>query len=145
MRGKAFPCWRTYWIRSLTLLVRPPFSCSNTIFHPCYADKENQFVVNYDARIFKCTARNFSTSPHEGTLLKNGTIKWLNKITDKENKYISQSTKCLSCPILPKCNKGCFQKRKEVNADYCFHDTTSKKLEYAKKSFWRNFIGVINN
>lgn len=116
-----------------------PFSCSNTIFHPCYADKENQFVVNYDARIFKCTARNFSTSPHEGTLLKNGTIKWLNKITDKNNKYISESTKCLSCPILPICNKGCFQKRKEVNADYCFHDTTSKKLEYAKKIFLEKF------
>lgn len=110
-----------------------PYSCPNTIFNPCYADRKNQFVLNYDGRIFKCTARNFSTSPNEGILLNDGTIQWLNKEIEKDTEYISNNPKCLSCPILPICNRGCFQKRKEVDAEYCFYSTKSKKMEYAKR------------
>lgn len=104
---------------------------SKYYFDPCYADKKNQFIVNYDAHVFKCTARNFSTFPNEGILLENGTIQWLRKEQDTES--ISNSTKCLSCSIFPICNRGCYQKRKEVGAEYCFYGTNAQKMEHAKR------------
>lgn len=118
-------------LREHNYICVTPDSCPNTIFNPCYADKKNQFIVNYDARVFKCTARNFSTSPNEGILLENGTIQWLRKELEKE--YIQNSTGCLSCSIFPICNRGCYQKRKEVDADYCFYGTNAQKMEHAKR------------
>lgn len=74
---------------------------------------------------------NFATSPNEGILLENGTIQWLRKELEKE--YIQNSTGCLSCSIFPICNRGCYQKRKEVDADYCFYGTNAQKMEHAKR------------
>ncbi|MDR0603334.1 MAG: radical SAM protein [Bacteroidales bacterium] len=88
----------------------------NTKFHVCYADKINQAVINYDGRVFKCTARNFTTHPHDGILLSDGKIDWNILTYSKrfgnatfENEY------CINCSLLPVCMGPCSQKMMEFN------------------------------
>jgi uncharacterized protein len=38
------------------------FMMFNNSLDSCYADNYNQAVVNYDGKIYKCTARDFSTT-----------------------------------------------------------------------------------
>ena len=45
-------------------------------FHRCYSDRFNTYAINYDVRIFKCTARDYGNDKVIGTLLDNGDIDW---------------------------------------------------------------------
>lgn len=83
-------------------------------YHVCYADKISQCVVNYDGRVFKCTARDFHSSQEDGILLSNGEIKWNMPVYAKrmgnatfENEY------CFKCNLLPVCMGPCSQKMVE--------------------------------
>lgn len=46
------------------------------VWNPCYADKTNQAVINYNGDVFKCTARDFTRENRLGVLNEDGTIKW---------------------------------------------------------------------
>lgn len=75
----------------------------------CYADNQNQAVINYDGSVFKCTARDFNTSNAEGKLLDSGKIQWnVPKILTRMG--LQLPTLCKSCKILPVCHKICSQK-----------------------------------
>ena len=45
----------------------------------CYADSNNQFVINYDGLLFRCTARDFVAKNSEGKLNEDGTISFNEK------------------------------------------------------------------
>lgn len=79
--------------------------------HKCYADKLYQAVINFDGKVFKCTARDFATYPEDGILNESGEIMWNNEKLNKrmiratfENEY------CLPCDFLPACWGPCSQK-----------------------------------
>lgn len=107
----------------------------------CYADNYNQIVVNYDGKIFKCTARDFSDENSEGVLTKEGFINWkTDKLLDRMNIRITE--KCKKCKLLPTCPGICSQKRLEYNnkelcvldesfsiQDYIIHNFNNKMLE----------------
>lgn len=77
--------------------------------NPCYADKKNELVINFNGDIYKCTARDFNQENKYGTLNENGEVDWIQKkITEWENIKI-QSKACQSCRILPLCGGGCHQ------------------------------------
>lgn len=80
----------------------------DNLINPCYADKKNEAVINYNGNVYKCTARDFSEENKYGELSEDGTINWNEKLTKWENIKI-QSKACQNCRILPLCGGGCHQ------------------------------------
>ncbi|MDR2409264.1 MAG: SPASM domain-containing protein [Bacteroidales bacterium] len=90
----------------------------NTKYHVCYADKMNQVVINYDGRIFKCTARNFQEEKEDGILLSNGKIKWNMPIFSKRlGNATFENEFCMACKFLPACFGPCSKKMLEIQAE----------------------------
>lgn len=79
----------------------------------CYADQENHISLNYDGRLFKCTARDFVAHNSEGKLLPDGTIEWNEKFTKRmQHRYGNDF--CKKCRIFPLCHGGCSQHKLET-------------------------------
>ncbi len=86
---------------------------------PCYADKENEVVINFNGDIYKCTARDFSKENSYGFIDDNGKLNWNDKI-EIWKKLKIQSKACQSCRILPLCGGGCHQINLELlGTDSC--------------------------
>lgn len=79
------------------------------LFSPCYADTENNIVVNYNGDVFNCTARDFTTENSEGVLNSDGTITYNHKHLMRMNSRFSIK-ECLDCIIFPICDV-CTQKK----------------------------------
>ncbi|WP_294200449.1 radical SAM protein [uncultured Chryseobacterium sp.] len=87
--------------------------------NPCYADKKNEAVINYNGGVFKCTARDFTDDNKYGSLNDEGEIEWNDKIVTWETLKI-QSKACQNCRILPLCGGGCHQINLEAKGmDIC--------------------------
>lgn len=87
--------------------------------NPCYADKKNEAVINYNGDVFKCTARDFTEENKYGTINNEGEIEWNEKIVTWETLKI-QSKACQNCRILPLCGGGCHQINLEAKGmDIC--------------------------
>lgn len=83
---------------------------------PCYADFENNIVINYNGDIYKCTARDFNLQNRLGHLDSTGEIIY-NSVAAK--KTMARLTKqCTNCRLLPICTV-CFQKRSESLEGEC--------------------------
>lgn len=96
-------------------------------FYSCYADRLHQYVINYDGRVFKCTARGYDESRCVGSLSEDGTVKWKDGLL--AYMYSSpafNNPKCLSCKLLPVCMGPCITKgiemRKGGHGPDCFMD-----------------------
>ncbi|WP_312313983.1 radical SAM/SPASM domain-containing protein [Empedobacter brevis] len=102
---------------------------ADTVRNSCYADKVHQSVINYNADVYKCNARDFNQANKEGVLNEKGEIIW----NEQHNKRLipkMTNKPCLECSILPICGGGCSQMIVEnVGRDYCVHnfDEESKK------------------
>lgn len=107
---------------------------TDTVRNSCYADKYNQAVVNYDGKIYKCNARDFSSQQPEGTLTASGEIEW-NNLHNQRMDVKLKNKPCLACSILPMCGGGCRQYALEhINQEYCILDfDENKKLEFIKE------------
>lgn len=86
----------------------------------CYTESMLQFVVNYNAQIYKCTARDFSEKYSIGKLDIDG--KFIP--TPLFFKYYSAKTaverdECLDCNLLPSCRQSCIQKIMEGEKFKC--------------------------
>lgn len=83
----------------------------NTKGYVCYADRYRQAVINYDGRVYKCTARDFTEENKEGILTDEGKIVWDKKrLTQRLSKATFENKKCMDCPFLPVCFGRCSQK-----------------------------------
>jgi len=74
----------------------------------CYADRENNVTVNYDGKLFNCTARDFKDANCEGQLLSDGSFLW----NDRYKKRMAVkygNAFCRQCKIFPLCHGGCSQ------------------------------------
>lgn len=101
---------------------------------PCYADYENNIVVNYNGDIYKCTARDFKPENRLGFLNASREILY-NKTAIKkfESKLTSQ---CFNCRLLPICTI-CFQQRSEsVNRNCPAPHTYENATINIKKYFY---------
>ena len=109
-------------------------SFSNGIRRTCYADKTNEVVINYDGKVYKCTACNFTQENSEGELMNDGTVKWNHKHFDRMNKSAFDLPQCSICSILPICNARCSQQLVENGTDFCIYDfDISKKMDFIRK------------
>ncbi|MEG1580703.1 MAG: radical SAM protein [Bacteroidaceae bacterium] len=95
----------------------------------CYADKENDIVINYNGDLYKCTARNFTSSGREGILNEYGELVWNEKYKRRmEIKYGGEV--CRQCDIFPVCHGGCSQDKLEINAENgCIRGYDDEKKE----------------
>lgn len=112
--------------------------------YTCYADLYNQAVVNYDGRVFKCTARNFEKEEEDGVLTENGNIEWLaNKLPLKISEATFENDKCKKCSYLPVCFGPCSQKKyvSKTSKDfekYCYEGGIKLTLDYIMTEFERS-------
>lgn len=75
----------------------------------CYADNLNQAIINYDGKVFKCTARNFAKEKPYGYLNSLGIIEWDTELIQKRLS-LNIPEKCSNCKLLPSCPGICSQK-----------------------------------
>lgn len=80
----------------------------------CYADKENQIVINYNGDLYKCTARDFTSESKEGILSNEGELIW-NETYYKRMSLKSGNDTCKQCILFPICHGGCTQEKLETN------------------------------
>ena len=76
----------------------------------CYADKNNYANINYDGKIYRCTAQDYTPNTELGYLDDNGNIIWNNKAKGINEKPFFDNDICLSCDLLPICGGPCFYK-----------------------------------
>lgn len=111
-------------------------------FYQCYVDKYYHAHINYDGKVYKCSARNYSDKYICGELLNTGEIQWRPGILERMyTKANFENTECLSCKLLPLCIGPCYQnyldyKNKE-NPSICIHrhkeiDINTFIIEYYK-------------
>lgn len=121
-------------------------------FKCCYADSFYHRAINYDGKLFKCTARDYADDLSIGSLNDDGSIKFNEEILFT---MFADSTfkneKCLNCIKLPLCYGPCIQKYYETKIGgspfYCLHesseisfnnyvvDKANCKIEYLKNKF----------
>lgn len=76
----------------------------------CYADRETQLLINYDASVYKCTARDFALENRLGYLDKNGKlISQDSRWKERKKCAIWEVSRCVRCHLLPICLGACSQ------------------------------------
>lgn len=90
------------------IIVSPPIM--DQVWNSCYADKEQQALINYNGDIYKCTARDFTKEKRLGILNEDGTITWdEEKMKRREGVRLSKEV-CQHCRIAPICGGTCTQR-----------------------------------
>jgi len=80
----------------------------NELSYTCYADLNNEAIINYDGRIFKCTAIDFEKEKEDGFLNDNGEIIWdENLLAKRIAKSTFDNEKCFKCELVPICTGKC--------------------------------------
>ena len=82
----------------------------------CYAERQNQYMFNFDGNVFKCSVCDFKPEHRVGRLGLDGIVRkdeaeW-QKWTDGE----LFALKCRSCPYLPLCMGGCRKRQKDSDS-----------------------------
>lgn len=79
-------------------------------FYNCYASKRNYACINYDGKIYKCTARSFNEANSVGKLQADGRIIWDEKKLSQLYGYLPiEHSTCEQCDYLPICMGQCPQ------------------------------------
>jgi len=112
----------------------------------CYADRFNYAHINYDGKVYKCTARNYEDKNLLGYINENGNMIWnLSKISKTHFKPGYKNDVCIKCKYLPVCLGPCAQKRFEnirlenlcfyEDYDQHFNDYVILKYKQFKKKY----------
>ena len=84
--------------------------------YKCYADRGYHTEINYDGKVYSCTARNYSEESEIGSLLENGEIIYNTEMRVKKlSKAPFENEMCLQCRYLPICLGPCYQKAMETD------------------------------
>ncbi len=102
----------------------------------CYAENMNQYVINFDMNVYKCTARDFkNTASSIGTISSDGSF----KPNDNYYKYYTSSyfenDTCLACSLLPSCTGMCIQKKVEGGLPSCPKESVMENITNCLKAF----------
>jgi uncharacterized protein len=113
-------------------------SCSGGLnagqFYNCYVSKYHYVNINYDGKIYKCTARNYIEPYEIGVMNEDGTITWNeSRISKLYGKSTFDNPLCLKCAYLPLCWGVCPQKMielKETGVDnYCVEKHAERSMK----------------
>lgn len=73
----------------------------------CYADRKNEFLINYNGDVFKCTVDRFESKDRLGWLQQDGAIAWEDGRLGTWEAVPTFEEKCYSCKFMPICMGGC--------------------------------------
>lgn len=105
-------------------------------FKCCYADSYNYYVIHYNGKVFKCTARNYSDELVVGTLQPSGMIEWNEGILGKMYKKATfEHEACEKCKMLPLCMGPCIQKNYEMLRDNKPFQCLYQNVEYSLSAY----------
>lgn len=100
----------------------------NNLRNPCYADKLNEALINFDGNVFKCTARDFSKENRNGFLNLDGRIIWNEDVKSRRKAKLSRIL-CSTCRLLPLCGGGCSQKSIEnLGVETCIEGLSNEDM-----------------
>ena len=106
------------------------------VFNRCYSDRFHHYAINYDGKVYKCTAQDYGEDKVIGLLKSNGEISWNTKLLSA---LFSHSTfdneRCLSCKSLPICMGPCITKNYEARKNGTRIPCVFENAEYALESF----------
>jgi uncharacterized protein len=101
----------------------------------CYADRYYHTVINYDGKVYKCTAH---LEQEVGVLHDNGVIAWNENImSDLYSKATFENERCLNCKYLPLCLGSCSQ---HVKYNKCMVDNSEISCEQFIISIYKQKI-----
>lgn len=83
----------------------------------CYADRNNNALVNYNGDLFRCTARDFTPDRKEGIIDNLGNLVW-NKRSANRNSVKWANPTCHACEIYPLCCGSCSQIKLESSSPF---------------------------
>lgn len=110
----------------------------------CYADRVNYANINFDGKVYRCTAMDYNNHNSFGSLNEEGEIVWDNsKLHDIDAKPYILDTKCMECNLLPLCGGPCFMRKYQFiteNTDYCKKDILDTGLEEFVINFYLKSI-----
>ncbi len=100
----------------------------------CYAERKNQYIINYNADIFKCSVGSFATEDRFGFLTDDGSV-----VQDeiRLNQWFGMESiaeQCQACAVLPLCMGGCRKARSESGATGTFCKLVPTNASYTLKS-----------
>ena len=87
----------------------------------CYAERNNQFIINYNGDIFKCSVSTFDPKDRIGCLSSDGQVIFDREQLSKWTGMDLFDQRCYSCKFLPLCMGGCRKARLEHGntGSYC--------------------------
>lgn len=86
--------------------------------HKCYSDRRFYAEVNYDGKVYRCTARGYEDKYVVGELTEDGRIVWdEKKLAKLIGKATFENKMCLACKYLPLCMGPCSQRVRETPVD----------------------------
>lgn len=102
----------------------------------CYVDKPNFKHIDYDGKIYKCTARDYTDKLQFGELSEDGTISWdMDKMSKMYGKSTFENEMCLKCKHLPLCKGPCSQKIYETPVEKLPNICSLKQSEVKVETF----------
>ncbi len=105
-------------------------------FFCCYADSYHHYAINYNGKVFKCTARDYGDDLVIGNLQPSGQIEWNYGILSKMfEKATFENEKCESCNMLPLCMGPCIQKNYESRMNNTSVPCVYENVEYSISSY----------
>ena len=97
----------------------------------CYTENSDQYVINHNLDVYKCTARDFDGKFCIGKISKDGSFipngLYYDYIVAK-SPFVND--RCLKCEILPTClcSSSCIQKLLEGEQPKCYKELHKKAL-----------------
>ncbi|MDE6549128.1 MAG: radical SAM protein [Muribaculaceae bacterium] len=118
----------------LNIGIRPWPISFDALRSICYADRRHSAVVNYDGRIFKCTAIDFNIKKEDSTLDHN-IFASLDDAFEKRLVKRFSNPNCKKCRILPLCVGGCSKNIDQASGqeEYCLHSTDEDKDKMVRR------------
>jgi uncharacterized protein len=105
-------------------------------FSRCYADSYNYYAINYNGKVFKCTARDYGDDKVIGNLQDSGKIIWNDGILSKMFEKASfENEKCENCTMLPLCMGPCIQKNYETRIRNKPFQCMYENVEYSLSAY----------
>lgn len=107
----------------------------------CYADRKNYANINFDGKVYRCTAMDYNAANSLGYLDNEGNIIWNDgKMQGMEDKAYFEDSKCMDCNLLPVCGGPCFMRKYQSitqKKDFCVKDRLDSDINVFVKQYYR--------
>jgi uncharacterized protein len=111
----------------------------------CYGDRFYHTVINYNGKVYKCTAR---TAKEAGILHDTGYIEWNPEVLSRLfAKATFENEKCLECKYLPICLGNCIHRLNDdrcildyddMSADFFIREFHHRKMDFIRQNYLKN-------